>query len=124
MMQIQFHGISGTLYNQEPLTAGRKGLTISFGFDGSWDGLSKTAVFRGCGRTVDAEIPENGTVVIPAEILSCVGGRPEAAVWGSDQSGDVVIPSRWIPLGQVLAGAKLSRISADGDDADDQETES
>lgn len=121
MMQIHFHGVSGTLCNQEPLTVGRKGLTISFSFDGSWDGLSKTAVFRGCGRKADVTIPESGTVEIPQEILRCVGGRPEAAVYGSDQSGDVVLPSRWISLGQVLAGAKLSE-SQEEDNAGDPET--
>lgn len=65
-----------------PLTSGTAGLLAVFHFSQWWDDLQKTAVFRGSGATVDAEIEED-KCYIPTEVLAESGGRLQVGVYGT-----------------------------------------
>lgn len=111
MTQITVSGREGVCTRQEPLTSGSAGMGIAFAFDRAWDALTRIAVFRGSGRSVDVVLPESNATVIPPEVLCRDGGSLRVGVYGTDGSGALVIPTVWIPVGPILAGAFPSGFS-------------
>jgi len=107
MIHIIINGRRGLLAETEALTAGSVGITLHIDFDRDWAGLARTAVFRGCGRTVDVLLTGD-TVQIPPETMRRPGSRLELGVYGCNGDGTVVIPTVWVGIGRVLPGAALS----------------
>ena len=112
MFQVHFYGRAAALNKTEFMTAGSVGIKIAFGFDEQWSGLTKTATFRGSGRSCDVLIGSGEEMLVPPEVMARAGGRVEVGVFGSNGQGTVVIPTVWVVLGTVEAGAKLSGTSA------------
>lgn len=99
------------------LTTGMVGAVARYSFDGVWDGLQKTAVFRGSGVTRDVVQWDGDAVRIPAKVLR-QEGQLYIGVEGRDAEGTVVVPTVWVDGGKVLAGANAS-----GDPSTDPELE-
>ena len=94
------------LRQREPLTSGSVNVnTVRFEFSKDWEGLARTAVFRSGGEPVSVLLDETNQCVIPWEVLSSHGRRISAGVYGT-RGGDVVLPTIWVGLGQVLEGAE------------------
>lgn len=107
MTVIQIEGRLGHRIEGELLTAGSVGPEIQFLFDRAWDGLTKTAVFRGCGRVVDVLLTSD-QATIPPEIMARAGSRMEVGVYGTDGTGTLIIPTVWVAIGRTIPGAALS----------------
>lgn len=112
MFQVQFIGRAAVMNQTEFMTAGSVGIQIGFGFDGAWDGLTKTAVFRGSGVSCDVMIGSTGQMLVPPEAMARAGAKVEVGVYGTNGQGTVVIPTVWVVLGRVEAGAVISGTAA------------
>lgn len=112
MTVIQIEGRLGHRIEGELLTAGSVGPEIQFLFDRAWDGLTKTAVFRGCGRVVDVLLTSD-QATIPPEIMARAGSRMEVGVYGTDGTGTIIIPTVWVAIGRTIPGAALSGQAAE-----------
>ncbi len=112
MTVIQIEGRLGHRIEGELLTAGSVGPEIQFLFDRAWDGLTKTAVFRGCGREVDVLLTSD-QATIPPEIMARAGSRMEVGVYGTDGTGTLIIPTVWVAIGRTIPGAALSEQAAE-----------
>lgn len=112
MTVIQIEGRLGHRIEGELLTAGSVGPEIQFLFDRAWDGLTKTAVFRGCGRVVDVLLTSD-QATIPPEIMARAGSRMEVGVYGTDGTGTLIIPTVWVAIGRTIPGAALSGQAAE-----------
>ena len=76
------------------ITSGTVGLPIEFTFDEPWEGLAKTAVFRGSGITKIVEALESATIV-PWEVLKKPNTYLQVGVYGTNHDGTVVIATIW-----------------------------
>ena len=112
MTVIQIEGRLGHRIEGELLTAGSVGPEIQFLFDRAWDGLTKTAVFRGCGREVDVLLTSD-QATIPPEIMARAGSRMEVGGYGTDGTGTLIIPTVWVAIGRTIPGAALSEQAAE-----------
>ena len=94
MNEILFraHGRKACVAFCGDLTSGSVGLPIKFEFDSAWDGLQKTAIFKGSGTTVDVVLTGD-TAAVPAEVMEDSGLSLKVGVWGADPDGNVVIPT-------------------------------
>ena len=67
-IEVTLRGTAVSAKLHGALTAGMVGVPVTFSFDGSWDGLSKIAVFRGCSERTRDLVGGNETTV-PYEVL-------------------------------------------------------
>lgn len=95
------------LGQQGALTTGMVGATVAFEFSPEWEGLIKTAVFRGGGVTRDL-VGIGDTVPIPPEVLQAEGYLA-VGVEGYDAEHTLVIPTTWENAAAYIhAGANAS----------------
>jgi lysophospholipase L1-like esterase len=87
----------------QPITSGMIGATVSFSFDSTWDGYSKTYVWRAGDVTKD---DTTASGIVPHEVLAVPGVPLQVGVYGV--RGDVVTPTVWANLGKILPGADPS----------------
>ena len=110
MTTVKISGATASAAEREVYTSGTVGATLRFEFDGAWDGLAKTAVFRVGGVTYG--VPEGaragGECGIPHECLAASGDELMCGVYGVSQDGETVIPTVWVRLGYVQSGADPS----------------
>lgn len=114
MSSISFtaHGRCARATVCEPITTGSVGLSVSFAFDAAWSGLQKTAIFRGSGMAVDLVLSGDAATV-PPEVLTIPGGDLRVGVWGADPDGNVIIPTVWANVGEIVPGAAPSGFDPD-----------
>lgn len=89
-----------------PVTSGAVGIPVEFRFSDDWNGLNKTAVFKGSETAKDVLLTEN-TAVVPWEVIEDPYGLLEIGVFGSDAES-VVIPTVWAEVGRIEPGTELS----------------
>ena len=88
------------------ITSGTVGLPVEFVFDETWDGMTKTAVFRaGCHERLAKIVEEKSTV--PWEILENEHFMLAIGVYGVNDDGTVAIPTIWANVGIIHEGASL-----------------
>ena len=88
----------------EPITAGSVGLQVRFRFSEDWEGLTRTAVFRGSGASLDAALLTDSCQV-PHEVLAQAGGHLKIGVFGTGDQGQRVTPTVWADAGEIREGA-------------------
>lgn len=92
------------LRQREQLTSGSVNVCpVRFEFSSDWDGLARTAVFRGSGAAISVLLDETGECGIPWEVLRVPGYHLEAGVYGT-RGEAVVLPTVWADLGKILPG--------------------
>jgi len=90
-----------------PLTSGSAGVySVRFEFSTDWEGLSRTAVFQADGEPARMLLDESGECGIPREVLVKPGVRLKAGVYGV-QGGEIVLPTIWADLGEILRGVAM-----------------
>ncbi|MDE7262881.1 MAG: hypothetical protein K2N78_12600 [Oscillospiraceae bacterium] len=92
--------------SREPLTSGSVNVyRCRFGFSEDWDGLIKTACFRSGSQVVTVLLDDASECVIPWEVTDPddKGKKLFAGVYGV-QGSDVVLPTVWAELGEILPG--------------------
>lgn len=100
-------GAQGTARKTGLLTAGMVGVPVQFSFSPEWAELNCLAVFRAGDVKKDNALID-GRSVIPAEVLQQPGQRLYLGVEGRSKQGDVVIPTVWAEVGQILDGAQAA----------------
>lgn len=95
------------------ITSGTVGLPIEFTFDEQWEGLSKTAVFRGSGITKIVDILDSAAIV-PWEVLRKPNTYLHVGVYGTNSDGTVVITTIWTNVQGIFKG-----VNPDGDPSTD-----
>lgn len=107
MLTVSVRRTRAGITRQTPLTTGLVGAAVEFLFDATWQGLTKTAVFR-CGDVTRDGLLEKDRAIIPWEVL-CQPGLPlEIGVFGCNGAGDLVIPTCWAATDPLLPGADPS----------------
>ena len=106
MLTFSFTGVDGTMTECETLTSGMVGKQVQLLFDSSWDNLSKTVVFRAADVNRVVISPDSSLVIIPEAVLARPFGKLFVGVYGTDESGTVVIPT-------VMAEGPMIRYGAD-----------
>lgn len=86
------------------ITAGTVGLPVEFTFDSQWDGLLKTAVFQAEQVSRDEGLLNDATVV-PWEVLEQPNVRLCIGVYGVNEKGSVALPTVWVNVCTIRAGA-------------------
>ena len=72
--------------------------------DPVWEGLAKTAVFRGA---VTRDVPVTGnTVTIPWETVTRAGRTLYMGIYGTAEGGKLALPTVWAELGPVEGAAE------------------
>jgi len=90
-----------------PLTSGSAGVyAVRFEFSPDWEGLSRTAVFQADGEPARMLLDKSGACGIPREVLVKPGVRLKAGVYGV-QGGEIVLPTIWADLGEILRGVAM-----------------
>lgn len=113
MILLDISGANAVVRMQDTLTSGMVGAKARFRFDGIWNGLSKTAVFRGGGVIRDSLLTGD-TALIPHEVLTAPGSPLQIGVYGTDDAGTLVIPTLWALTDPIRPGANPSGdVSAD-----------
>lgn len=111
--KITVSGVKALAVESRKIPAGIIGATVEFEFtDPQWDGLIKTAVFRGC---VTRAVPiEGNTVVVPQEVVAEAAELPEKrirlkiGVYGVDEKAILAIPTLWATAGFIWPAADPS----------------
>lgn len=98
--KIKVSGNQIQVLESVPLTTGVVGGTVAVQFDGSWEDLKPTLVWRGSGRTV---CDPRCTGIIPAQVLTEPNRSLFVGVYGTkDQTAT---PTLWADLGMIREGA-------------------
>lgn len=106
-LTLRINGAFAELVEEEGLlTTGMVGAAVAFQYDEAWNGLRKTAVFRGSGITVDV-LDVDSTATIPVQVLA-QPGLLSIGIEGRNADGTVVIPTVWVDGIYVHAGANAS----------------
>lgn len=78
---------------------------LAFEFSPDWEGLTKCAFFRtDASHTAFQQIDENDTCFIPWEVCLQYGTNVYIEVTGKSVAGDLIFPTNWTLLGQVIEG--------------------
>lgn len=107
MIGIDIRGASAVCIRPQMLTAGMAGVEMVFRFDESWQGLNKCAVFTDDMVSRDVMINDDRCVV-PHEVLTTAGRTVRVGIYGTNEAGDVVVPTVYAQVGQVRPGADPS----------------
>lgn len=107
MIRIEICGTSARCIQPMLLTTGMVGASVEFSFDERWNGLQRCAVFTDGTVTKDVLV-RGGTCVIPHEVLSTGGRILCVGVYGANGEGDIVIPTVYVQVGVIYAGAQPS----------------
>lgn len=94
MLTFEFNGIRGIMTRDAPLTSGMVGRPVKLVFSPDWEALRKTAVFRAGDVTRDV-LDAEGETMIPAKVLETPHHRLYVGIYGTNEAGDVVIPTVW-----------------------------
>lgn len=109
LSHIEADGTEARLLSQPVrISTGTRGAQVAFSFGESWAGLHKTAVFSAGEVSRDVLIDDDGTAVIPTELLKESGVQLYAGVYGCDDGGNVVIPTTFAAIGYVTAGTSAA----------------
>ena len=86
------------------LTSGTVGMPVTFLFDDTWQGLTKTAVFRAGGLTID-RLDIGAETTVPWEVLQKKNCMLQIGIYGTNADGTVVMPTEWADVGMIQPGA-------------------
>ena len=107
MIRIDVQGAYAFCVEPQLLTVGKVGAEVEFSFDEPWETLTKCAVFTDGMETRDAVVKEN-RCTIPHEVLTLGGRVLCVGVYGTNETGDVVIPTVYADVGMIRPGADPS----------------
>lgn len=107
VINLSVTGAQAQASTQGLLTGGMAGVPVVIGYDSAWDALTKTAVFRAGGITVD-RVDIGSRVTVPAQVLQKQNCTLQIGIYGTNRDGSVVIPTVWAQVGTILPGADPS----------------
>ena len=105
MTKLQAAGQHLTLVEVEDLTSGSERYYMAeFGFDSTWDGMERTAVFKTYFAAVSVLLDATGACKIPGEVLTDGDIPLEISVFGV-LGGEVVLTTNYVSAGTIIKGA-------------------
>lgn len=107
MLTFEFNGTRGIMTRDAPLTSGMVGRCVKLIFSPEWETLHKTAVFR-AGNVIRDVVDPEGETVIPAKVLEVPLHKLYVGIYGTNDRGDLVIPTVWAEGPMVEEGAMPS----------------
>ncbi len=107
MLTFEFSGAEGRMRQSTALTSGMAGKRVKFSFSPEWEGLHKTAVFSAGGVTRDV-VEAGDEAVIPARVLEKPLVPLYVGIYGTNDAGDLVIPTVWVQGPVIKPGANPS----------------
>lgn len=99
-----------TMIQREQITSGSVNVyRARFEFSPDWDGLTRTAVFKAGAVSRSVLLDDTNECVIPWEVLEKYHPFTNlmAGVYGT-KGGEIVLPTVWARLGQILEGVTTS----------------
>lgn len=106
MYKIHITGRRALCKGYDTLRSREKGsVAVQYTFDGAWDGLVRTAVFKAGDRACAVLLGEDNVCTIPWEVLQTPHIMLYAGVCGVGEDEMVVLRSDWVNLGQIEEGA-------------------
>ena len=93
--------------SSSPVTSGSVGIKMEVSVDSHWDGLYKYVVFQ----SIDTKITVqyfNDPIIVPYEVLTAYGHQLKIGIYGTNDVGDIVIPTIWNGELIVYEGVSLS----------------
>lgn len=91
--------------DNDPITSGSVGYPVHFDFSPEWEDLIKNAVFIGSGITFEVPLINTDETIIPHEVLADAGSSLLIGAYGATPDGAVVMPTVYVRVGQINAGA-------------------
>lgn len=91
----------------DPITTGMVGLRAEFTFSEDWDGLQKTAVCAGSGVAKDVLVIQDA-ITVPPECLTDPASELKIGLYGTNSTGNIVIPTVYAYCGRLFRGADPS----------------
>ena len=91
----------------DPITTGMVGLRAEFIFSEDWAGLQKTAVCAGSGVTKDVLVVQDA-ITVPPECLTDPASDLKIGLYGTNSTGNIVIPTVYAYCGRLFRGADPS----------------
>lgn len=91
----------------DPITTGMVGLRAEFTFSEDWDGLKKTAVCAGSGVAKDVMVIQDA-ITVPPECLTDPASDLKIGLYGTNSTGNIVIPTVYAYCGRLFRGADPS----------------
>ena len=109
MINIMIDGRAASGFTTEPITTGSVGIKTYFSLSPEWEGLGKVAVFRAGNVSVDMLL--TGTFCeVPPEVLETAGIPLNVGLYGTNGSGEIVIPTVWCNVAKIAVGTKPSAV--------------
>ena len=102
-IKILVRGANVETVKAPAITTGMIGFPVELSFDSTWDGLSKSALFRAGGICrMQAAVEDAATV--PTEVLQMTGHMLQIGVFGVSADGGVVVPTIWADVDYIQEG--------------------
>lgn len=106
-ISLKVNGASVVASVNGKITSGMVGIPVNIEYDNSWEGLTKTAVFR-VGYFERDRKNIGTTTTVPWEVLRNSGKPLEIGIEGKNEDGSVIIPTIWATVSTILPGANSS----------------
>ena len=90
-----------------PITSGSVGIKMEVNLDHHWTSLYKYIIVQAGDNKITLEY-NNGIVTVPHEVLTSFGIRLRIGIYGTNDLGDIVIPTIWNSELIIYEGASLS----------------
>ena len=103
VIKILIKGADAETVQAPVVTTGMVGCVAEFSFDSSWDGLSRSALFR-AGGICKMQAAIEDTATVPTEVLQMTGHMLQIGVFGVSADGSVVIPTVWSDVDFIQEG--------------------
>lgn len=117
MITVELDGRSAVVTGRELMTSGSYGIQCQFTFTGDdWEAAyAKTAVFRSGddGTVVDVPMVDPYICTIPYPVLKEAGEVLFIGVYGTDGSGNIIVPTVWASSGVVKQGVVPASATAE-----------
>ena len=96
---------------REPITSGSVNVySVRFEFSEDWEEMDKIACFRSGSQIISVPLGAAGECTIPWEVTDPddIGKKLFAGVYGT-KNGNVVLPTIWTSLGEILEGVTFGQ---------------
>lgn len=106
-IKISVTGAQAAVETAPVLTCGMVGVPVELSFDGAWEGLQKTLVYK-AGGIIRDQLDVDAAGTVPGQVLETPYRNLQIGVYGVSADGTVVIPTVWVNAGQIREGANPS----------------
>ncbi len=107
MLTFEFNGVRGVMTQDTSLTSGMVGRPVKLIFSPEWEELRKTAVFR-AGDVIRDVLDVKEETLIPARVLETPFHRLYVGIYGTNEEGNLVIPTVWAQGPMIEEGTEPS----------------